>query len=100
MSPIEIRVSRNRKRLELAWPDGTRSRLAARYLRAHGRSSSDLRAAIDGVPAPVQPDVSIAELHLVGHYAINLIFSDGSDRGIYPWSYLRRLGEEAERHPP
>jgi DUF971 family protein len=27
----------------------------------------------------------------IGRYAIQLHFSDGHDRGIYPWAYLREL---------
>lgn len=27
----------------------------------------------------------------VGHYALQLVFSDGHDRGIFPWELLRRL---------
>ena len=28
----------------------------------------------------------------IGDYAINIAFSDGHARGIYPWSYLLELG--------
>jgi DUF971 family protein len=27
----------------------------------------------------------------VGHHAVPLVFSDGHDRGIYPWPYLAAL---------
>ncbi|RUW64645.1 gamma-butyrobetaine hydroxylase-like domain-containing protein, partial [Mesorhizobium sp. M4B.F.Ca.ET.049.02.1.2] len=31
----------------------------------------------------------------IGSYAIRLVFSDGHDRGIYPWSYLREIADSA-----
>jgi DUF971 family protein len=37
--------------------------------------------------------VAIAEVRPVGGYAINIAFSDGHDRGIYPWSFLAQLAE-------
>jgi prepilin-type processing-associated H-X9-DG protein len=30
----------------------------------------------------------------VGSYGVNIAFSDGHDRGIYPWSYLAQLSEK------
>jgi DUF971 family protein len=31
----------------------------------------------------------------VGSYAVQLVFSDGHERGIFPWVYLRELGQPA-----
>jgi prepilin-type processing-associated H-X9-DG protein len=36
-------------------------------------------------------DLTITGLASVGRYAVNLAFSDGHARGIYPWAYLREL---------
>jgi prepilin-type processing-associated H-X9-DG protein len=30
----------------------------------------------------------------MGHYGVNITFSDGHARGIYPWSYLTELSEK------
>ena len=35
--------------------------------------------------------VRITDVQAVGNYGLNLAFSDGQDRGIYPWAYLRQL---------
>jgi len=37
-------------------------------------------------------DVLINAAEPVGHYGINLFFSDGHDTGIYSWEYLYDLG--------
>lgn len=93
MSPSEIRVSRDRTRLDIAWPDGSWSHLDAGYLRARCRSADALRSALDEAASAAPEGVRIVGLDLVGRYAINVTFSDGRERGIYPWSYLRELGD-------
>ena len=65
--------------------------LSAEELRAACRCAHCRRAQIDGVFAPEFPSVTIASVAPIGHYAINLGFSDGHARGIYPWSYLAEL---------
>ena len=39
-------------------------------------------------------DLTITSIRPVGHYALQLLFSDGHDRGIYPWALFRdfRIG--------
>lgn len=93
--PREIRLSGQRTRLDVFWEDGTASRLAAATLRARSRSAGAVRAEIDALPLALPADLSIAEVNPVGAYALNLVFSDGEHRGIYPWTYLRALGEHA-----
>jgi DUF971 family protein len=54
-----------------------------------------VRARVDGWAVRAGPDLTIVDVRPVGHYAVNLVFSDGHDRGIYPWVYLREIaGEE------
>lgn len=36
--------------------------------------------------------VRVERLELQG-YGVQLVFSDGHDRGIYPWGYLHELGD-------
>ena len=39
--------------------------------------------------------VKIARLDPVGNYAVKIVFDDGHDTGLYTWTYLRELGENA-----
>jgi DUF971 family protein len=90
--------------LELQWPDGACSRLPHALLRASCRcagctqQAKNLAAAAPPERTPVRPkaaadpDVSLTDIHPVGDGALNLAFSDGHSRGIYPWAYLRELG--------
>jgi len=65
--------------------------LPAERLRAACRCAHCRRAQIDGVFVAEFPSITIADVAPIGHYAVNLEFSDGHARGIYPWSYLAEL---------
>jgi DUF971 family protein len=94
VTPVELRLEPAGKALIIAWDDGLRARLSARFLRSNCRSAGAVRLAMAGLP--VDPAVCITGMQLVGIYALNLAFSDGQDRGIYPWIYLRDLAQEAD----
>ncbi len=79
--------------LEIAWSDGSTSRLRHATLRDHCRCAAceQQRRRGPGV-APADDGLRLARIALVGEQGLNLAFSDGHDRGIYPWTYLRQLG--------
>ncbi|SMC22641.1 DUF971 family protein [Andreprevotia lacus DSM 23236] len=76
--------------LTLAWPDGTATLNAAR-LRAACRCADCRAASLRGQPLPIPDQLQLAHATPLGHYALQLHFSDGHERGIYPWSYLHEL---------
>jgi DUF971 family protein len=39
--------------------------------------------------------VALFVARALGHYALQLVFSDGHERGIYPWALLRALRARA-----
>ena len=52
---------------------------------------SQCRAAkLRGGIAVVREDVRVERIEVQG-YGVQLVFSDGHERGIYPWAYLRDL---------
>ena len=55
-----------------AWP------AVARIARGHGSTANFRRPSR---ASPFRPDAPM------GHYGVNITFSDGHARGIYPWSY-------------
>jgi|SRR5271168_4965878 len=91
--PDEIIVSADRSELRLAWPDRTLA-VSAPRLRASCRCADCRRARIDRDADPVTAGVALANVQLVGDHALNIAFSDGHDRGIYPWAYLRELARD------
>ena len=78
----------------VSWPDGDKAELSAPLLRQRCNSARSKRARIDCAEEPTKECLTISEIRSVGLYAINIVFSDGHDRGIYPWSYLRELSYE------
>ncbi|WP_163269541.1 gamma-butyrobetaine hydroxylase-like domain-containing protein [Chelativorans alearense] len=89
--PREIRVSTKRDRLTLVWADGREDVLEAVVLRQNCQSAKAKHLRLMGTALPPAVDVRIAAVNPVGSYAINIAFSDGHDRGIYPWSFLAEL---------
>lgn len=78
--------------LEILWSDGKQQRFTHVFLRIQCQcthcKSHHLREKTRGV---VSPQLRITEIRPVGTYGMQLIFNNGHDRGIYPWTYLRDL---------
>lgn len=92
--PRKITLAADRRRLLLDWGDGREDSASAAALRDASRSSGSVRARVDGWAVPAAADLTIVDVRPVGHYAVNLVFSDGHDRGIYPWPYLRDIARQ------
>ena len=71
--------------------DGATRSLDAGKLRSACRCAHCTRARIDGKFPASFPGITIQALSPMGHYGVNVGFSDGHARGIYPWSYLTEL---------
>ncbi len=91
--PVEIRLKRAEKILEVTFDNGVSFHYPAELLRVespsaevqgHGPSQKQL---VTG-----RAHVGILELEAVGNYAIAIKFDDLHDTGIYSWRYLYELG--------
>jgi DUF971 family protein len=88
--PLAIDVAADA--LTLHWPEGPSS-LPATVLRAHCRCAGCQSARLRGAAASLDgAATTLAGAATVGHYALQLRFADGHDRGIFPWAALRALG--------
>lgn len=92
IAPLEVRLSDGGRRMEIVWEGGAVTHLSASALRRASRSAGAVRDAIDGGELELPPTLSVTRAEPVGSYALRLSFSDGHDRGIFPWSYLHDLG--------
>jgi len=90
-TPETIALSADGKELHVTLGTGEQVTLGAETLRAACRCAHCRRAQIDGVFPATFNHVTIARFAPMGHYAINIAFSDGHERGIFPWSYLAKL---------
>ncbi|RNJ42726.1 hypothetical protein B5V01_22160 [Mesorhizobium erdmanii] len=94
VKPLELRVTAARGLLSVTWDDGAVSLIPASMLRARSRAAQQVRAEIEGNKNSFET-VTVTSAEAIGSYAIRLVFSDGHDRGIYPWSYLREIADSA-----
>jgi DUF971 family protein len=96
MLPTSVVDHRASRVLELRWPDGATSRLSHALLRARCRCATcEQVRRREGREADADAALRLHELHPIGDKGLNLVFSDGHGRGIYPWTYLRELGDAA-----
>jgi DUF971 family protein len=76
--------------LELQLADGRTLSLSAETLWRECPSAQGKTRRMRGLATPPR-GVRIVAINEIGNYAINIVFSDGHDRGIYPWEYLLSL---------
>ena len=96
--PLELRLKRAEKLLEIAFDDGSRFSLPAEYLRVES-PSAEVQGHGAGQKTLVhgRAHVGIIALEQVGNYAVRITFDDLHDTGIYSWNYLYQLGIEHEK---
>lgn len=93
MPPERIVVHASSGRLGLAWADGQARELSALALRRACRCAhceSRRRKGLE-VAAGTPGDIAIVGVVPQGSTGVQLQFSDGHERGIYPWHWLREL---------
>jgi len=97
--PTELRLSKDKKTLTVAFEGGMSFALPAEYLRVKSPSaevqghSPDERKTVPG-----KRNVMILEVQPVGNYAARLVFDDMHSTGIFSWDYLRELGQNQPRY--
>lgn len=95
-APTEIRLSKDRRTLTVAWP-GESYAIAAELLRVESPSAEvqghdpSQKTLVSG-----KREVEIIGVEPVGNYAVRLRFDDLHSTGIYSWDLLRRFGREGE----
>lgn len=92
-TPVEIKLHQASRILEVKYSDGAAFRFTFEFLRVHS-PSAEVRGHGTGQETlqTGKRDVGIVSLEPVGAYAIQPVFSDGHDTGLYSWSYLYELG--------
>ena len=96
--PVQLRLIRAEKRLEIEFDDGKKFSLPAEYLRVES-PSAEVQGHGPGekTTVPGRIHVGIMELEPVGNYAVRIKFDDLHDTGIYSWTYLYELGRAQDK---
>ena len=97
--PEKIIVSKAKDTLTLVYKMGYRISLSAEYLRVYS-PSAEVRGhhPSDHVLQYGKKNVRIINVKKVGLYAIQLVFDDGHDSGIYSWDYIFSLKKNYEAY--
>jgi DUF971 family protein len=95
--PTAITLHQKSRALEIEFSDGKRARLSCEFLRVYS-PSAEVRGHGPGqdVLQTGKRDVEIVRVEPVGNYAVQLVFSDGHDTGIYSWDLLYEYGVKQE----
>lgn len=94
--PSDVVLHQTSGVLELAWADGSSARLEGPALRAACRCAEcEQTRRHAGLPVPT--NARLVALEPVGDKGLQLVFSDGHRRGIYPWRFLRQLAQLANQ---
>ncbi len=96
--PTEINLDRKAHMLEIAFDDGSQFKLPCEYLRVFSPAAEDKIARSRGQWITGKQQVNIERIEPMGNYAVQLVFDDGHETGIYSWQTLYELGQNRQRN--
>ena len=93
--PTNIKSRTKSRVLEVSFDDGSVFELPYEYLRVYS-PSAEVRGHGPGQEQLQlgKHEVTISEVKPVGNYAVQLVFDDGHNTGLYTWAYLYELGRD------
>jgi DUF971 family protein len=92
-TPTDITVHQQSRQLEVGFSDGARFRIPFELMRVYS-PSAEVKGQGPGQETLQhgKREVGIVSISAVGHYAVQPVFSDGHDSGLFSWDYLYELG--------
>ncbi len=95
--PTGVKADKTKKIVTITWDDGHVSEYPFAGLRAvcpcaeckGGHENMGTPADIDVVRNFINPSLTLNDVGAVGSYALEFLWSDGHNAGIYTWTYLR-----------
>ncbi|AQA17501.1 1-(5-phosphoribosyl)-5-((5-phosphoribosylamino)methylideneamino)imidazole-4-carboxamide isomerase [Halioglobus japonicus] len=96
--PEGIQLHTRSRELELSYPGGESFRLSCEFLRVMS-PSAEVKGHGPGqeVLQVGKLNVAITAIRPVGNYALQLVFDDGHDSGLYSWDYLHTLCRDRDQ---
>jgi DUF971 family protein len=102
IEPTQI-IEESDSEVTIKWSDGSETRYSAPQLRRACPCAGCINEwtgekVLDAAKIP--DDLTISSTAVVGRYALNFIFSDGHDTGIFSFKYLRALSDQLATDRP
>lgn len=96
--PRSLKLHRQSRQLELGYANDESYSLSSEYLRVHSPSAEVMgHGPGEEVLQTGKLHVGIVDVKPVGNYAVQLVFDDGHDTGLYSWDYLYTLCLEQDQ---
>lgn len=89
-APVDIKLHKKTSELEIKWADGAESIFSGQSLRSHCACSRCRARNLIGTPL-ISDNTNIDNVAMAGIAGLQIIFADGHDKGVFPWSYLRAI---------
>jgi DUF971 family protein len=93
IEPTQI-IEDSDSELSISWADG----IETKYVASNLRRSCPCASCVNEWTGErmlkaesISDDLTFSNLSLVGRYALNFVFSDGHDTGIFSFNYLREM---------
>jgi DUF971 family protein len=93
IEPTQI-IEDSNSELSISWADG----IETKYVASNLRRSCPCASCVNEWTGErmlkaesISDDLTFSNLSLVGRYALNFVFSDGHDTGIFSFNYLREM---------
>jgi DUF971 family protein len=95
VKPTAIHADRPARRLTIEWADGHRTTYDLTALRwlcpcAHCRGEAGQPGWLDSEPTLSEEQLTLSDVSLVGHYALQPTWADGHSTGFYTFAHLRQ----------
>ena len=95
MIPNSIKLSSDKKSLQIAYNEEKFLILSSHLLRAYTPSAENKKN-LDSPNIEKFSGILINKIEKVGNYAVRISFSDGHNTGIYSWDFLYEVGIKSQ----
>ena len=99
MIPKSVTLNKNKKSIQIEYPNNKFLLLTSSYLRACSPSAENKnKHRKSGLSERKEAfnSVMINKVEAVGNYAIRIIFDDGHNTGIFSWEYIYTIGSRLQ----
>lgn len=90
--PQKITLDKSQSRLNIVWRNGESSDISGAELRQFCACSSCRARQVVGARL-ITDETALDRVSLLGPHAMQAVFIDGHQRGIYPWAYLHAIAQ-------